>query len=246
MLPQSSIIPTPDLMFEHRAYLGVAGLIWAFLGIVGSITRYVHYKNIKVLIRILAMIVILFLTFLTYNRASVWKTELSLWANAYSKSPEKSRVVNNYVNALLNNNDESNAIVILERKLNNSESVPPFLVTTLANLYARNGKLEEARDLYYKSLKADYTNPETRYNLTLIYHALGDHKNALYHARTLWKLYPKNNDAYYLLAIVHAPFPEEFVSATNCLSIYLQREPSGENTASAKILMKMLIKPKEK
>lgn len=246
MLPQSSIIPTPDLMFEHRAYLGVAGLIWAFLGIVCLFTRYVHYKSVKFFIRSCAVVLILFLALLTYNRSTAWKTELSLWADAYSKSPKKSRVVNNYVNALLNNNDESNAIIILEKKLNSSESVPPFLITTLANIYARNNELEKAYKLYFQSLKADYTNPETRYNLALISHARGDHKKALYHARTLWKLYPENADTYYLLGVIHAPYENEFTAATNCLSVSLNKDPDGENAASAKTLMKMLIKSKEK
>ncbi|RLD11973.1 MAG: hypothetical protein DRI44_02345 [Chlamydiae bacterium] len=245
MLPQSSIIPTPDLMFEHRAYLGVAGLIWAFLGIVCLISRYIHYRNIKFFIRSFAVIIILILTLITYNRSNIWKTELSLWADAYNKSPNKSRVVNNYVNALLNNNDESNAIIILEKKLNESKSVPPFIVTTLANIYARNGKMEEAGKLYFNALKGNYKNLEARYNLALISHARGDHKNALYHAKTLWKLYPENADVYYLLGIIHAPYANEFTAATNCLSVYLKKDPKGENTASVKTLMKMLIKSKE-
>ena len=245
MLPQSSIIPTPDLMFEHRAYLGVAGLIWAFLGVVCLFTRYIHYKSIKVFVRSCAVILILFLVFLTYNRAAVWKTELSLWADAYSKSPDKSRVVSNYVNSLLNNNDESNAIIILEKKLNSSESVPPFLITTLANIYAQNGKIKEAQKLYYKSLKADYTNPETRYNLALMFYLLKDIKNARYHAVRLKRLHPDYNDAYYLLGVIYASKDDTFSYATNNLSIYFQKAPDGENIESAKTLMKLLIKTKE-
>ena len=246
MIPQSSIIPTPDLMFEHRAYLGVAGLIWAFLGFIGLLTKYIHYKSIKFFIRSCAVIIILILSCLTYNRATVWKTELTLWADAYNKSPEKSRVVNNYANSLLNNNDVSNAVIILEKKLNDSESVPPFIITTLANVYAQNGSLEKAAKLYFKALKGNYQDLEARYNLALISHARGDHKNALYHARTLWTLYPENADVYYLLGVIHTPYANEFTAATNCLSVYLDKNPDGENAASAKILMKMLIKPKEK
>ena len=240
MLPQSSIIPTPDLMFEHRAYLGVAGLIWASLGIICLITKYVNFKSTKFFVRSIAVIIILFLAFLTYNRANVWKTELSLWADAYSKSPEKSRVVNNYVNALLNNNDESNAVIILEQKLNNSDFVPPFIVTTLANIYAQNGKLKEAKDLYYKSLKADYTNPETRYNLALMFYLLGDIKNARHHAVRLKRLHKDYSDAYYLLGIIYSAKEETFSYATNNLSIYLNKDPNGENVESARTLLKML------
>jgi len=240
MLPQSSIIPTPDLMFEHRAYLGVAGLIWAFLGIICLITKYVNYRSLKFIVRSFAVIIILILAFLTYNRANIWKTELSLWADAYSKSPDKSRVVNNYATALLNNNDMSNAVIILERKLNSSKYVPPFIVTTLANIYAQNGKLNEAKDLYYKSLKADYTNPQTRFNLALISHFLDEHKKALYHARALKNLHPGNTDAYYLLGVIHSSEAKEFTATTNCLSIYLKRDPNGENAESARKLLKML------
>jgi len=246
MIPQSSIIPTPDLMFEHRAYLGVAGLIWAFIGIICLITRYISYRNIKFFVRSFAVIIILILTILTFHRANVWKTAESLWADAYSKSPEKSRVVNNYVNALLNNNNKSNAINILEKKLNSSESVPPFIITTLANIYAQSGELKKAYELYYKSLKADYTNQETRYNIALISHALGNHKKALYHARVLHNLYPEDSDPYYLLGVIYAPKPKKFVAATNCFSIYIQKNPNGENAESAKILLNKLIKSKEK
>jgi len=246
MLPQSSIIPTPDLMFEHRAYLGVAGLIWVLLGVIGLITKYIHYKSIKYFVRSFAVIIILFLAFLTYNRSNVWKTELSLWADAYSKSPDKSRVVNNYATALIDNNDISNAVIILERKLNSSKYVPPFIIATLANIYARNNELEKAKQLYIKALKGNYTNPQARFNLALISHILGEHKKALYHARALKNLHPGNTDVYYLIGVIHAPYANEFTAATNCLSIYLRRDPDGENAESAKTLMRMLVKPKGK
>lgn len=246
ILPQSSFIPTPDLMFEHRAYLGVAGLIWMFLGIIIFISKYLNFKSIYLFIKILAVITICLLTLLTYNRAKIWKNEISLWADAYAKSPDKPRVVNNYVNALLNNNEELKAIDILEKKLKNSEKVPPFIVTTLANLYAQNGFFSEAKDLYFKSLKADYTNPETRYNMALMCYFLGDGKKARYHALTLRRLHPENNDANFLLGMVYSMDIRNYSYATNYLSIYLQKEPNGENAESAKTIMKMLERQRNK
>ena len=244
LLPQSSIIPTPDLMFEHRVYLGVAGLIWIFLGILALVAKYITFKYFKIYLYSGIIIIILILTFLTFNRSKIWKNDVTLWADAYEKSPQKARVINNYANALLNNGMQSNAVVVLEKALKENKKIPPYVVSTLANLYAQNGRFPEARNLYLKSLKADYTNPETRYNLALMYYFLGNIKSAKYQAYVLRQIHPEYTDAYYLLGVVYSAENKNFSSATNNLTIYLQKSPDGENAESAKDLMNILLRKK--
>ncbi len=85
---ESSIIPIKDVIFEHRLYLPVMGIILVlvcFLFNVLSKTRISYFI-------IVMMCISLFYGILTYARNEVWKTDILLWEDAVKKSPNKARV----------------------------------------------------------------------------------------------------------------------------------------------------------
>jgi tetratricopeptide (TPR) repeat protein len=99
LAPTSSIIPLRDVIFEHRMYLAVAFLAMGCVhahscGLEGirKISRRGHAVGIFVSIILLLPL----LSGLTYARNEVWLSELSLWADAVQKSPNKARAHNNY------------------------------------------------------------------------------------------------------------------------------------------------------
>ncbi|MCG8531615.1 MAG: tetratricopeptide repeat protein, partial [Desulfovibrionales bacterium] len=90
---ESSIIPL-HLVYEHRNYVPSA-----FIFLAMAFYSFHFLKNIK---RFALLMVSLFflLCMATFARNSVWKTEISLWKDVYSKAPGNHKVVFNYGGAL--------------------------------------------------------------------------------------------------------------------------------------------------
>lgn len=223
ILPQSSIMPTPDLMFEHRTYLGNAGLILIFISVFS-------FLNKKIFLRVLAVLLILILSIVTFERSKVWKTETSLWADAYEKAPGKLRVINNYANALINTGKLEPAAIILDKTIKNEEYVFPSFFGLLGNIYVRVGEYDKAVEVYQKGLKKNWSNLYLRYNLALILQMLGKNKLAEYHFRLALRFHPYDPDSRLMLGILYADQLKDYSKATNQFELYLEYFPDNENS----------------
>ncbi|MCM8825542.1 MAG: tetratricopeptide repeat protein, partial [Candidatus Omnitrophica bacterium] len=105
IIPQSSIIPKPDLVVEHRLYLAMAGFAILF--------PFVLYQLIgqrRVVFTIFLSMIMLFYVVLTYQRNNLWKDPLKLWNDAVTKSPNKARPYLNRGLAYAQKGDIENAI----------------------------------------------------------------------------------------------------------------------------------------
>ncbi|MDO8489312.1 MAG: tetratricopeptide repeat protein, partial [Candidatus Omnitrophota bacterium] len=90
LLPESSIIPIKDVIFEHRLYLPMVG----FSILLASGMYYLFKeRRIKVMVITLSLLVV-FYSILTYQRNKVWKDEFTLWSDVIQKSPLKGRGYN--------------------------------------------------------------------------------------------------------------------------------------------------------
>ncbi|MBE9532105.1 MAG: tetratricopeptide repeat protein, partial [Proteobacteria bacterium] len=93
---ESSIIPLKYKMFEHRAYLPSVGFFistaTAFLYISRAIFNRGERRSPLPLV--IAIIVITVLSFLSYQRSSVWKDKFSIWSDTVAKSPGNSKAHN--------------------------------------------------------------------------------------------------------------------------------------------------------
>ncbi len=89
LAPDSSILPLPDYMYEHRMYVASGALV-ILLGIGVVKIRELYRVSPKILIAALATLCCV-LSFLTFQRNKVWATELTLWEDCLSKSPENIR-----------------------------------------------------------------------------------------------------------------------------------------------------------
>lgn len=104
---ESTIIPISDVIFEHRLYLPIFGVIMI---LVTLLFELLGKKNVKIFI-VVMMLVSLFYGILTYARNEVWQTNYTLWQDVVKKSPDKSRPHLNYGNALLERGDMRSAIL---------------------------------------------------------------------------------------------------------------------------------------
>lgn len=88
----SSLVPQPDLMAEHRAYLSSAGFLLVLATLADRARR--SFKESVVAPRLalggLALCLVL-LGALTVQRNQVWSSKEALWRDAASKSPGKAR-----------------------------------------------------------------------------------------------------------------------------------------------------------
>lgn len=96
LLPESSLIPIVDVIYEHRAYLPSVG---AFVSIVSCVfllgpgLRSNRSRAMKATLLALAGGAVV-LAAATYARNNVWKNERALWEDVVRKSPYKERARN--------------------------------------------------------------------------------------------------------------------------------------------------------
>ena len=91
LIPESSLIPIKDVIFEHRLYLPMAGFS---IFLVGSFYYFFENKRQGLKIPLLSIMVI-FCGLLTFSRNYIWKDEFSLWNDTIRKSPYKARPYHN-------------------------------------------------------------------------------------------------------------------------------------------------------
>jgi protein O-mannosyl-transferase len=86
-----SIIPIPEVFYEHRLYLSMAGFS---IFLVTSLYYLLSNKHPKAMLTILITLVAVY-SALTYTRNNVWKDDLTLWNDTIRKSPYKARPYHN-------------------------------------------------------------------------------------------------------------------------------------------------------
>ena len=165
LAPQSSFIPSPDLIFEHRTYhafFGIAIIVSAIL------VEFLKYFNTKVKYIIVA-ILILFCTITTYSRSKVWQTPLSLWNSAYELYPQKERVILNYANALVESEHPKRAYAVIEKALNEKIYISPHVYRALGNIFFSFEDYQNAIDMYEKYMKLNCPPDEDYQNVIDMY-----------------------------------------------------------------------------
>lgn len=100
LIPTSSLVPLKDVIYEHRVYLAMTGVVLAGLT-TGDLALRQAVKAMRVKMAAVAIPVVLMLAALsifTYERNEVWRSRLTLWMDVLGKSPLKSRPQNNVGN----------------------------------------------------------------------------------------------------------------------------------------------------
>lgn len=188
ILPQSSIIPKPDLVVEHRLYLPMFGY--------AIIVPYVFYKicTKKYPITIFLCIIMAFYGFLTYQRNNLWKEPLKLWNDAVLKSPYKARPYLNRGLEYAKKGDIENALkdYSMAIKLN------PWYVEAYNNrgiLFSSMKKFQEALNDFNMAIKLKPDYAIAYNNRAVMYSSLGKWKLAFNDFNTALKFKPDYIDA---------------------------------------------------
>ena len=195
-LVEGFLVVLPDVIFEHRMYLPMYGVVVAVVVLVVWGAGAVGRQREAVVVM---MLVVLVLVVMSYRRNQVWTDEVRLWQDVVSKSPNKARAYNNlgYVYS------ERGWFQEAEKAFKKALQLRPDHPGThynLGNLYLSMGQLDMAIEEYQKAiaLKPDYI--EAHNNLAIAYKRKGMYEKAVNEYQTVLRLNPQFAVAHYNLA----------------------------------------------
>jgi protein O-mannosyl-transferase len=190
LLPESSVVPMQDAMFEHRLYLPMAGYA-AFL-VCGL---FYAVRGRPRLAAGILLAVVACNSLLAYRRNAVWKDALTLWDDAVLKSPHKARPYNNRGIAWQERGETNRAFA----DYNTAVYLKPDYAEARNNIgviLAIQGKLEEA-GVHFRAalrLKPDYASAHNNYGLALA--VRGRPEEAIAHFQEALRLKPDYAEAH--------------------------------------------------
>jgi len=190
LLPESSILPQEDVIFEHRLYLPLVG----FCILLVSSIYYLFERKTRLVFVILSLMV-LFNSFLTYQRNKTWKNEIFLWSDVLQKSPHKARAYNNLGWAYYNQGSFDQAMSNFNKALEiNPEYI--FSYDDRGLIYSKEGRFTEAVAEYDKAIKINPYYAMIYDNRGQAFLKQGHYAQAISDFDRAIKLDPENGDAY--------------------------------------------------
>ncbi len=199
LMIESSIFPL-EMVFEHRLYLPSVGPFFLFSLLV---FRWIERWGMKTKwIWVVPFLIIIPLSLGTYQRNSVWKSELELWRDCVQKSPHKGRSHHNlgFVYYEMGWLDEA------QRELEKSLRLDPNYALSWYNLGLvayKKGFMDKAIDYYKKSIELDPTYPESYFNLGLAYYRKGLYEEAIGTYKKFLEMKPDYRNAHLNLGLAY-------------------------------------------
>jgi len=182
---ESSIIPLPNVIFEHRMYLPMIGLIWASLAVIYAYITTNHYRIIH--------IALVFVTFIfmgmTHQRNLVWQSESTLWNDEIKKAPKNPRAWASRSTVYFRANQFDKALA----DLNKAIELNPNYTVALQNrgiIHHRMKNYDAALADFNRILASNPTQSTVLNSRGLTYMELGQYKNAINDFSTALKQLP--------------------------------------------------------
>jgi tetratricopeptide (TPR) repeat protein len=138
---ESSFVPLPDVIMEHRLYLPGFGASAVFATLLYLLVEKFSGPSIGRILFPVAIVLVLSLGFAAYQRNHIWRDRVSLWEDAVAKSPERGRTNNNLGVALAKEGRTKEAI----KAFSTAIEVDPYYFRAyynLADLYLAEGRPE--------------------------------------------------------------------------------------------------------
>ena len=192
---ESSIIPIPDVMNEHRLYLPSIGFFLAVVAAAAWLLR--RLSDRPALLKaapVLAALIILTLTGATFARNQVWQDEVGLWQDVIAKSPRNVRGYNSLGIYYDRRGDYGQAIAYYQQAI----AIKPDDPEALFNMGVAEATLNHAGQAIYwyqRALAAKPDAPKTYYNIGVSYMSLGQMGPATAALQEAVRLDPENTQA---------------------------------------------------
>lgn len=200
----SSIVPLPDLLAEHRSYLPSLGMLCALAcGMDLLRTELNNRYRFRYVIPVMMAIGIIALATATHARHRVWRSEISIWKDVLAKSPQKPRPWFNLGTAYYEQGQPYAAITCIRRTI--------ALLPTSPVAYLNLGRVENSLGRNREALKAlrmgvwlapnDYG---LHYELGVTYARLRDLKHSEIELQQAINLCPSYRPAHLALGALYA------------------------------------------
>jgi len=173
LMPESSILPIKDVIFEHRLYLPMVGFS---LFLVSSLYYLIGQKALKPMI-IMFIVISTCYSVLTYKRNIVWQDDFTLWNDVVQKSLQKPRPYQNRGAVYQSKGNLDQAIL----DYNKAIQINPNFALAYNNrglLYQDKGNFKQALSDFNKAIHLDPNYAEAYNNLALAYFRKKEFKKA--------------------------------------------------------------------
>ena len=191
LLPESSLLPIRDVIFEHRLYLPMVG---GAIFLASGVFFLLQGNRLKIYVLILLTAVVCF-SVLTYQRNKVWKDEFTLWSDSTKKSSCKARPYNNLARADSDRGDWAAAVVNLKKSndMDPSNADPYY---NLGDIYAKQGDFQKAIGYFAKALERNSKLKQVYYVRGCLYMGRGEMPQAIIDFNKAVKIDPNYTEAY--------------------------------------------------
>ncbi|MCX5695986.1 MAG: tetratricopeptide repeat protein [Candidatus Omnitrophica bacterium] len=191
LLPESSLIPIKDVIFEHRLYLPMvgfslfvsSGLFYCFCG-----------KPVKFIILFFSLLVLVY-SVKAYNRNALWKNEFTLWNDTVLKSPNKERPYHNRGFAYQAEEKYDQAIADYNKALSIDSAVAETYYNR-GNAYRGIKKYDQAIADFDKAIQLDHFHAAAYGGRASAWNSLGDTEKAIADFNSALKIEPNNLKVY--------------------------------------------------
>lgn len=198
LLPESSLVPLADPIYEHRLYLPMVGL-----GIFAADALYYLCRCKKAWIAaVILSAAVCTYSILTYQRNRVWKNEIVLWSDAVNKSPGKARPYNNRGLAYLDRREYDKAIADFSRSI----EVKPDYADGYYNrglAYQNKGESGRAISDYNKAIAINPRYLKAHINRGQLFSANRERERALSDFKRAIEIAPFDAAGYFNLAYLY-------------------------------------------
>ena len=159
LLPESSVIPIKDVIFEHRLYLPMVGFSFFLVSLVYYLFENKTLKSMVVVL----LIIISCYAVLTYRRNFIWQDEFTLWNDIIHKSPKKARPYNIRGLAYYQQGSFTQAISDYNKAI---EIYPDYAeaYNNRGNAYVKQGSIPQAISDLSRAIEINPNHAEVYYN----------------------------------------------------------------------------------
>ncbi|MBN2010101.1 tetratricopeptide repeat protein [candidate division KSB1 bacterium] len=196
---ESSIIPLPNVIFEHRVYLPSIGFIFLLAGVYNWLQ--LHRFPAQSLIIISSLVIVC--TVLTVKRNEIWRTEMSMWDDNVKKAPDNVRARTIRGKLFAKAGDYNAALEDLHHAL----SLNPNYENARLNLgviYAKQGQFNWACNEFETILRDHPDNLEAHNNLANVLMAMKQFQQAIENYNTILSKWPDKYEVYVNRGIAYA------------------------------------------
>lgn len=164
--PSSGLVPLPDLVAEHRSYLPSLGIFIALACLLDqAYTRFAPLPRLRLLAPAFTAMTALTLGTLTWQRNTIWSSDITLWEDVTHKSPGRARAWNNLGTACIKAGRLEDAIAAYSKAI---ELLPRYEIPYLNLMICHNQRQEFQATLQVRD-KLAQISPEAMDNVHTLY-----------------------------------------------------------------------------